>query len=544
MGPYSITIKITTPEDAPSSAPVDIKFIFINSRTLFIQWGLIPLSDRNGIIIYYEVLVTTKEETYTYKTCDRNITIDSLQPSTTYNVSVAAFTNGRGPFSEPISITMPDDVPSGIPQSLSITSATATGLNISWNPPSEEDRNGDINGYIINVTNTDTLITTQFTTGNNDFSVNDLEPDTTYSLSVAARNANGTGPFTLPILIKTNQSAPSRPRRLRATAISPSSILLGWEPPANPNGEITAYHISITDEETGNVVIQETSNLTYVIITDLTPNNTYRCHVAAATTSMGPDSEYVFFNTEEDIPSASPSSVMSTVINSTAITVSWSPLNQSTTNGVIRHYKVSITNAVTGSEEILTTTNPNLTIAMLTPFTQYRVRVAAFTIGNGPYSNPITVVTAEDGTISTVAGSEQEEGTIAASVLAGLFGLILCLILCLLLLCCLCMSRRRRKRENDSNEYESTNNKMYINEYDPDNEMKELSPQNQNKKKASKKATTLSVNTSRPADYEYDTVTSPKEALINFEGNEGSSMMEVNLYFTDESSDEEEIKKK
>ncbi|XP_019848863.1 PREDICTED: uncharacterized protein LOC109580281 [Amphimedon queenslandica] len=106
------------------------------------------------------------------------------------------------------------------------------------------------------------------------------------------------------------------------------------------------------------------------------------------------------------------------------------------------------------------------------------------------------------------------------------------------------MSRRRRKRENDSNEYESTNNKMYINEYDPDNEMKELSPQNQNKKKASKKATTLSVNTSRPADYEYDTVTSPKEALINFEGNEGSSMMEVNLYFTDESSDEEEIKKK
>ncbi|XP_019862477.1 PREDICTED: uncharacterized protein LOC109591124 [Amphimedon queenslandica] len=106
---------------------------------------------------------------------------------------------------------------------------------------------------------------------------------------------------------------------------------------------------------------------------------------------------------------------------------------------------------------------------------------------------------------------------------------------------------------------------MYINEYDPDNEMKELSfadikssPRNGDEKKASgdnkniydvpitssKKATTLSVNTSRPADYEYDTVTSPEEASINFEGNEGSSMMEVKLYFTDDSSDEEEIKKK
>ena len=46
--------------------------------------------------------------------------------------------------------------------------------------------------------------------------------------------------------------------------------------------------------------MQETSNITYIIITDLSPNNTYRCHVAAATTYIGPVSEYVFVNTEED----------------------------------------------------------------------------------------------------------------------------------------------------------------------------------------------------------------------------------------------------
>lgn len=96
-------------------------------------------------------------------------------------------------------------VPSGRPQSPSVA-ATATSLNISWSAPNEEDRNGDINGYVINVTNTDTLVTMQFTTANNEFSVNDLDPDTTYSLSVAARNANGTGPFTRPILIRTDQS--------------------------------------------------------------------------------------------------------------------------------------------------------------------------------------------------------------------------------------------------------------------------------------------------------------------------------------------------
>ena len=88
---------------------------------------------------------------------------------------------------------------------------------------------------------------------------------------------------------------------------------------------------------------------------------------------------------------------MSTANDSTAITISWSPPNQNTTNGVIRHYKVSITNTATGSEQILTTTNSSLTITMLAPFTMYSVRVAAFTIGTGPYSKPINVTTAEGG---------------------------------------------------------------------------------------------------------------------------------------------------
>ncbi|XP_019857191.1 PREDICTED: uncharacterized protein LOC100638611 isoform X14 [Amphimedon queenslandica] len=396
MGPYSLSIEIKTLEDVPSSAPVNVIFIFINARTLLVQWGLIPLSNRNGIIMYYEILVIVGEKTYIYKTSERNITIENLQPSYTYNISVAAFTNGRGPFSEPISITMPDDVPSGRPQSLSLASAGATSLSISWNPPDEEDRNGNINEYIVNVTNTDTLVTTQFTTANNDFSIVDLNPDTTYSLSVAARNANGTGPFTQSLLTKTGQSAPSQPRHLKATAIGSSSILLAWESPSNPNGDITAYYINITDESTSTVVMQETSNITYVIITDLSPNNTYRCHVAAATTYIGQVSEYVFVNTEEDVPTAAPLSVLPIAIDSTMISISWSPPNINTTNGVIRYYKVSIINIATGSEQTLTTANSHLTILMLTPFTAYSVRVAAFTIGTGPYSRPINVTTAED----------------------------------------------------------------------------------------------------------------------------------------------------
>ena len=96
------------------------------------------------------------------------------------------------------------------------------------------------------------------------------------------------------------------------------------------------------------------------------------------------------------VPSAPPLSVMPIAIDSTIISISWSPPNLNTTNGVIRHYKVSIVNIATGSEQTLTTADSHLTISMLTPFTLYSVRVAAFTIGTGPYSRPINITTAED----------------------------------------------------------------------------------------------------------------------------------------------------
>lgn len=96
------------------------------------------------------------------------------------------------------------------------------------------------------------------------------------------------------------------------------------------------------------------------------------------------------------VPSAAPLSVLPIAIDSTMISISWSPPNLNATNGVIRHYKVSIIDIATGSGQTLTTADSHLTIPMLIPFTAYSVRVAAFTIGTGPYSRPINITTAED----------------------------------------------------------------------------------------------------------------------------------------------------
>ena len=82
-------------------------------------------------------------------------------------------------------------------------------------------------------------------------------------------------------------------------------------------------------------------------------------------------------------------------VNSTSISISWSSPN--TANGIIRHYRVSITNAATGMEEAINSVTTHIQIAMLTPFNTYSIKVAAFTVGIGPYSEPINVTTLQDG---------------------------------------------------------------------------------------------------------------------------------------------------
>ncbi len=71
-----------------------------------------------------------------------------------------------------------------------------------WSPPPLEYQNGDIIGYTVNVTDTETQ---QFTTQSTNITVSTLKPFTVYFLTVAARTSAGIGPFSSPVSIKTHE---------------------------------------------------------------------------------------------------------------------------------------------------------------------------------------------------------------------------------------------------------------------------------------------------------------------------------------------------
>ena len=70
-------------------------------------------------------------------------------------------------------------------------------------------------------------------------------------------------------------------------------------------------------------------------------------------------------------------------------------------NGMIREYRISITEIITGTVINLTSNTTSIIASGLHPYYVYECAVSAFTVGAGPYSQVINITTPEDGNNST-----------------------------------------------------------------------------------------------------------------------------------------------
>ena len=88
---------------------------------------------------------------------------------------------------------------------------------------------------------------------------------------------------------------------------------------------------------------------------------------------------------------------LTSLITSRNFTINWNPPGYNDQNGVITYYNVSLVEVETGSIFYYTFYTTTLTIQSLYPAYTYQYRIAAYTIGLGPYSDPNNITTAEEG---------------------------------------------------------------------------------------------------------------------------------------------------
>ena len=96
--------------------------------------------------------------------------------------------------------------PSGFPTSITGMATSPNSIELNWEPPSPTKRNGKIIHYVIDVTQTNTLQSTQYFTTFFNLTITELDPYTTYVYVIAAETAVGIGPFSHLYFIQTPEA--------------------------------------------------------------------------------------------------------------------------------------------------------------------------------------------------------------------------------------------------------------------------------------------------------------------------------------------------
>ena len=192
-------------------------------------------------------------------------------------------------------------------------------MQLSWEQPVPEDRNGIIRQYIVHV-DLPVEEVTSYTTGSTSYIVSGLRPFTNYSFSVAAITT-GEGPTTeqvsaqtfsdgkyawehwlLVVILYSIGTVPGGPPLLvTAQPLDPTSLSLSWKPPLLElrNGIIQLYTVKIIELETG-ILLSQTTEFTSLNETSLHPYYTYTYSVAAETSvGIGPFSSSVVIQLPE-----------------------------------------------------------------------------------------------------------------------------------------------------------------------------------------------------------------------------------------------------
>uniref|UniRef100_A0A8C1JAF9 Sidekick cell adhesion molecule 2a n=1 Tax=Cyprinus carpio TaxID=7962 RepID=A0A8C1JAF9_CYPCA len=320
---------ITTLQDAPDKAPTILSVTPHTTTSVLVRWKLPPEEEINGILLGFRVryreLRYDRLRSFTVRTVNspsanwaeltapysvRNLTessltqyeLDNLNKHKRYEIRLSVYNAvGEGPTSSPQEVFVGEAVPTAAPQNVAIQSSTATQLDVTWDPPPVEAQNGDIQGYKIyywefQLQNETERLRTLFLP---ELSVKlkNLTGYTTYMISVAAFNAAGDSPRSLPTRGRTQQAAPSAPSFIHFSELTTTSVNMSWGEPKQPNGIVEGYRVVYEPctpvDGVSKVVTVDVkgSSPLWMKIKDLADGVTYNFRIRAKTLTYGPEIE-------------------------------------------------------------------------------------------------------------------------------------------------------------------------------------------------------------------------------------------------------------
>uniref|UniRef100_A0A4W6E2F3 Sidekick cell adhesion molecule 2 n=1 Tax=Lates calcarifer TaxID=8187 RepID=A0A4W6E2F3_LATCA len=275
---------ITTLQDAPDEPPTILSVTPHTTTSVLIRWQV--RADDVSVFFFFCVCVCVLFHCF-------------QKPRNAYEIRMSVYNAvGEGPTSSPQEVFVGEAAP---PQNVAIQSATATQLDVTWDPPPVDAQNGDIQGYKVyfwefqRKNETERLRTLFMPEGG--VKLKNLTGYTTYMISVAPFNAAGDGPRSPPTRGRTQQAAPSAPSFIHFSELTTTSVNVSWGEPTFPNGIIEGYRLVYepcmpVDGVSKTVTVDvKGSGPLWLKLRDLADGATYNFRIRAKTFIYGPEVE-------------------------------------------------------------------------------------------------------------------------------------------------------------------------------------------------------------------------------------------------------------
>ncbi|MFT7813012.1 usherin [Arapaima gigas] len=319
---------------------------------------------------HIQLVLKNKSTTFSY-------TAEDLRPYTEYQFQLVVSHSHGETASKWASFFTAQDRPGPI-SSLRASNVQPRSATLTWQPPSEA--NGIITHYNIYQ---NSQLRARVPYNSTTYIISYLEPYLEYIFEVEGCTEAG---CTLSSMSQTVRTPPAPPEDIPAPQLysdTPTSVLLSWEQPRHPNGELQHYVIErrvCGSQKVSTVAsLQPNQPLSYLDSSAaLNPWTSYEYRVVVTTLMGGSNSSaWKQVTTRPSRPAGlQPPHVQ--VLGPSSIQVTWSAPQIS--NGKIERYEIRLPKL---HVSLTNTSQLNYTITDLVPYTNYSVSILACSGGNG-----------------------------------------------------------------------------------------------------------------------------------------------------------------
>uniref|UniRef100_A0A672SH86 protein-tyrosine-phosphatase n=1 Tax=Sinocyclocheilus grahami TaxID=75366 RepID=A0A672SH86_SINGR len=409
IGAFTNEVNQRTAQAKPSVPPRELRCSAAGSTSLGVSWAPAAEDQQTAALLGYEVRYGVSggdagefdsRLTLCLEPDSGQMLLTGLRRWSRYRITVAAITEqGSGPESTAVECRTDEDVPGAPPRQVEVQPINSSSVKVSWCSVLPGQRNGQIRGYQVHyarVEHGESLglprIKDMMLDDEQELMLEDLQPETLYSIGVAAYTIKGDGAQSVAHLVQTPVALPARPV-LSVQLVNETSAALIWthQQSSDPLLEILGFRLTYDlKNNSQSVSLDFRPEERQHNVTGLRPGGVYSFLLAARGRSGYSEEAQEQLSVPEFPPKGFPQLLEHVNATCCSLQLTWLPPNDSERNAGFTGYTLTYEEAGGGIEPrtlMVPADASSYTIHGLNPDRAYAVRISAHNgAGSGPYS--------------------------------------------------------------------------------------------------------------------------------------------------------------